>query len=485
MNVLQRRMFAKGDSVISLSPSILEYASKLGIDPTGKSAAELTKEIELTLQAQDDENKPGLIGGEGSLLFDYTDPLDYGITALGLTGIGTGAAAALKSANVARKLKKLADASKKLNPIAGKKPGVNVPGKVGFQPRNPLNPSSYNYKPAQTAIYGTGAIAGAELIDDDSAPQPSIMPDEISAGLAELSASEQAQADRQKQADAKKSADQRAKDEKNKINETLKILQTRGREFDQAEAERISQERRNNAFTLMQEIGGAMASTGSIDEGLALGSNIASKRISEERLAKELAEDELKKKLAEEDKLSATEKNKIVTTYADAQLHLTNMDYISKELDEMVSLVESGSVTGGRGVLGRVLGGIEGFLGFGDAVIQDAEKAKQIGTFIRTQLVRELLNESGRTISNLDRQLIDEIVGDVADFSKGRGAILQSLKRIKQRIGSSTNKSRNTVDFYKAEYGTQMPNLSLFDESEKYVSPQEEEVSVTQEDVIS
>ena len=69
-------MFAEGDSVTSLSPSILEYANKLGIDPTGKNAAELTDEIELTLKAQDDENKPGLIGGKGSLLFDYTDPLE-------------------------------------------------------------------------------------------------------------------------------------------------------------------------------------------------------------------------------------------------------------------------------------------------------------------------------------------------------------------------------------------------------------------------
>ena len=108
---------------------------------------------------------------------------------------------------------------------------------------------------------------------------------------------------------------------KNKC-KTLKILQTRGREFDQAEAERISQERRNNAFTLMQEIGGAMASTGSIDEGLALGSNIASKRISEERLAKELAEDELKKKLAEEDKLSDKTWGDVTERYKEASRSL-------------------------------------------------------------------------------------------------------------------------------------------------------------------
>ena len=53
MNTLQRRMFAQGDSASSLSPSILEYASKLGIDPTGKNAGQLTDEINLTLEAQE------------------------------------------------------------------------------------------------------------------------------------------------------------------------------------------------------------------------------------------------------------------------------------------------------------------------------------------------------------------------------------------------------------------------------------------------
>tara|TARA_R110000851_G_scaffold87427_2_gene190665 strand:+ start:591 stop:2072 length:1482 start_codon:yes stop_codon:yes gene_type:complete len=464
MNVLQRRMFAEGDSVTSLSPSILEYANKLGIDPTGKNAAELTDEIELTLKAQDDENKPGLIGGKGSLLFDYTDPLDYGITALGLTGIGTGAAAALKSANVARKLKKLADASKKLNPIAGrKKGGVNVRGKPGFQPRNPLNPSSYNYKPAQTAIYGTGAIAGAELIDDDSAPQPSIMPDEISAGLAELSASEQAQADRQKQADAKKSADQRAKDEKNKINETLKILQTRGREFDQAEAERISQERRNNAFTLMQEIGGAMASTGSIDEGLALGSNIASKRISEERLAKELAEDELKKKLAEEDKLSDKTWGDVTERYKEASRSLGKQKNLERIITEMEQSVSTGDVTGARGAIARLFDDIAGFTGFGDNFISKATEAAEQEKYVEAQVIQEILQESGRTISDRDRELIKQLIANLEDVFTGSAKALKSLSRVRLNIRDSMETSQSEIDTINSKYRERIPELSNYD----------------------
>ena len=480
-------MFAEGDSVSSLSPSILEYAKSLGINPTGKTAADLTTEIQLTLQAQDQSDAPGAFR---TYVFDYKDPMDYLATGLAATGVGVGAAAAIKSANTARKLKKIADAAKKagekLNPISGrKKGGVNVKGKAGFQPRNPLNPGSYNFKPTQSAAYGTGAAFGVGMLDDDSAPSPSIMPDEISAELAKLSANEQAQADKQKQVDAKKSAQEKAQADKNKINETLKALQARAGEFDEAEKERISQERKNNALTLMQEIGSAMVETGQIDRGLAVGATRASERISEERLAKDLAESELKKKLLEEDKLNPTDKNKIVNEYSTAVEHISNMDYIEGQISELEQLVQSGTATGFSGILGRTLGKIEGFAGFGDEIIQDAEKAKQIGKFIQAKLIRELLNESGRTVSDLDRQLINDIVGNVTDLTSGRGAILESLKRVKQTIRASVNTSQNKVKFFKAEYGNALPNMSLFDETQRYQPTEENEVAVTQNDLIS
>ena len=458
MTVLQRKMFSTGGDV-RISPELQTYLDEMGVDPTGKTAEQIQAEVEQSIQNQ--------YADVGSLIFDPSDPLDYLSAGLMFTGVGAGLGSGIKLLRKGRKGQKIAEQIRKARERAAQ-----------IFKDNPLTP---------IAIAST---AGAGIVESTRDPSPDLTPpDSITEELSELADEEkknQAEQDRIiSEGERKKKEAEAAKRKKEEINENLRILQTRSREFDEAEKERISEQRRDNALTLMQEIGSAMAETGQIDKGLALGATRASQRISEEQLAKELAEGELKRKLAEEDKLSPTEKNKIVTTYADAQLHLTNMDYISKQLDEMVKLVESGSVTGGRGVLGRVLGGFEGFLGFGDEVIQDAEKAKQIGTFIRTQLVRELLNESGRTISNLDRQLIDEIVGDVADFSKGRGAILESLERIRQRIDSSTSKSRNTVEFYKKEYGPQIPNLAIFDQQERYTSPQEVEISVTAEDLIS
>jgi len=456
MTVLQRRMFSTGGDV-NVSPELKTYLDEMGVDPTGKTAEQIKAEVDQKIQDE--------YADYSKLIFDPSDPLDYVSAGLMATGVGGLIAGPFQTLRKGRKGLKIVEQLNKQRERAAK-----------IFRENPIT---------STALVGGVAVPILDSATDTGKQPPDLTPpDTITEELSELTEKEriekQAQSKKQSEIDKAKAA----KDEKDKINETLRILQTRAGEFDEAEKERISQERRDNAFTLMQEIGSAMVETGQIDRGLALGATRASERISEEQMAEKLAEDELKRKMAEEDKLSATEKNKIVTTYADAQLHLTNMDFINNELEKMIGLVESGSVTGGKGLLGRALGKIKGFAGFGDEVIEDATQAKQIGTFIRTQLVRELLNESGRTISNLDRQLIDEIVGDVADLGEGRGAILKSLERIRQRINSSTNKSRNTVEFYKKEYGAQVPNLSIFDQQERYTPPTETEVSVTADDVI-
>ena len=457
MNVLQRSMFSTGGDV-NVSPELQKYLDEMGVDPTGKTAEQIKAEVDQKIQDE--------YADYSKLIFDPSDPLDYLSAGLMATGVGGLFAGPVKALRTGRKGQKFVEQLNKQRERAAK-----------IFKENPIT---------STALVGSVAVPILDSATDTGKQPPDLTPpDTIADELSELTEKERIEKQAQSKKQREKAAAKAAKDEEDKINETLRILQTKAGEFDEAEKERISQERRDNAFTLMQEIGSAMVETGQIDRGLALGATRASERISEEKLAEKLAEDELKKKMAEEDKLSATEKNKIVEKYADAQLHLTNMDFISKELDKLVSLVESGSVTGGRGLLGRLIGGIEGFTGFGDEQIQTAEQAKQIGQFIQAQLIRELLNESGRTISNLDRQLIQDIVGDVTDFTKGRGAILETLKRIRQRIGSSVGKSKNTVDFFKAEYGDQLRNLSIFDQTEKYTPPQESEVSVTQEDVIS
>ena len=58
------------------------------------------------IKTPEEKETPKLIG-EGGILFDYTDPVDVGLTAFGFTGVWTAAALSIKAARLAAKLKKL------------------------------------------------------------------------------------------------------------------------------------------------------------------------------------------------------------------------------------------------------------------------------------------------------------------------------------------------------------------------------------------
>ena len=93
-------MFSNGDVAIQMPQEVIDLASELNVDITGKSAEEVERALEAAIL------QPKLIGKGGLSFFDYTDPLDYGLAALGLTGLGTGAATVAKSAKMAKKIKK-------------------------------------------------------------------------------------------------------------------------------------------------------------------------------------------------------------------------------------------------------------------------------------------------------------------------------------------------------------------------------------------
>jgi ribosomal protein L13 len=66
----------------------------------------LQKPVPNIIKTPEEKEMPKLIG-EGGILFDYTDPVDVGLTALGFTGVGTATALSIKAARLAAKLKKL------------------------------------------------------------------------------------------------------------------------------------------------------------------------------------------------------------------------------------------------------------------------------------------------------------------------------------------------------------------------------------------
>ena len=457
-------MFQNGDEVnTSLSPAILTYIEKLNIDPEGKTAAELQAEIQKELSLQDAENAPGLFR---TYAFDYKDPLDYVAAGLTATGIAAGAGIYLKTANTARKVKKIKDAARRAaraaNPVV-RKGGINVPGKIGFQARNRFDPRSYIYKPTQTAIYGTGLGVGAKMMGDDSI-STSLMPDNITSELAKLAENEKTEQQRKLDLNAEKAAKEKEKEDKELINQTLGILKTKGEIFDKEENKRVFEERKYNANTLMQEIGSAMAKTGSIDDGLALGATAAAKRISEEKLAERLAEGELIKKMAEKNELKDSDWDKITTRYKESARSLGKQKNLNRILSQMEASITTGSVSGARGFVSRLIDDIAGVTGVGDDIVGMATKAVSDGKYIEAQIIQDILQESGRTISDRDRALIAKLMANLENIFTMKGEALDSLSKVRLSINDSMIANRADLDSINFRYRDRIPELKYYDE---------------------
>ena len=476
-SILNRRMFAQGNEVTSplLNEEIMLELEEIGIDPTNKSYEELNEEIDAFISKE-----------KRRIIFDPTDPVDYLSAGLTLTGIGAGLGGGIKAARAGvkgkqayEKISRLQQIKNILNPIQ------KTPGKVQMSKTGEaiVGAPSVGLKLPQSSLYAGQGVSMLNQ-DDDMLTEAEIIKSELNnLGKSEVKKEEEFKVE--------ESEEKNKKLDEKKFKEDLKNLRTiYNTSVTNAARENKKREKtfdRSNIF--MQEISAALAeSGGDISYGLSTGASRAAKRISEEEVAEESKFAQMLKDQQEANKLSPSERTKIAESYSESITHLDNMGFILGQVEDLENMVDTGKVTGFSGLTGRVLGKIKGFTGFGDDVIMDETKSLQILEFIRSQLIRELLNESGRTISNLDRQLIDQITGDIADIGSGKGAIKESISRVKDRIRTAINKSRNNVAFIDNEFGAQMPNLQIYREGfgQRSQKPSEEDdVVVTEEDVIN
>mgnify|MGYP003117122100 CR=1 FL=1 len=459
-------MFAQGDSVTSLSPSILEYANKLGIDPTGKNAAELKDEITLALQVQDQSDAPGAFR---KFVFDYKDPMDYLATGLAATGIGVGAAAAIKSANTARKLKKIADAAKKagekLNPISGrKKGGVNVKGKAGFQPRNPLNPGSYNFKPTQSAVYGTGAAIGVGMLDDDSLPPPSIMPDEIQKELDKVN-----KKDLKKQKAESEAADKKQKEKNKKLKLDKEIVDVESiisyvQDQDKAVSEQYQKEKQEknnrNRNIFMEQMSAALAGTDNLGDGIAIGAANAAKAVGDIEESERLAYQEFLEKEETKNTLKEDTTLKVIEKYSEQVSDLDGSMYVVGKIDKLQELYKTEGITGVTGWFSALGSDIAGFFN-AEGELTDRQSAQNVVELLKARMVTQLLGEKGKTISDADRKLVEDLIGNLKSPVSNVASLIDLLDNVKETLNNSIRKQRGLVAVYEARYGERIPELSI------------------------
>lgn len=471
MNILDRPMFSRGDvvSTPTLSQEVLKTLEELGINPKNKTTEQLTAELDSYIAQE-----------KRRIVFDPTDPLDYLSAGLTATGIGTGAGLGIKALRTGVKGKKAADKIGKLQKI-----------------KNLLNPIKTNptifptrsIKIPQSTIYGGVAVDAVNPddktdlnkalginIEEDTQEQLNKIQNEKS----ELKEEEIVKTEEEKKIEEQRQA---ANNEiiRQKMNEKI---------MSEAYQEKAKQKRQRNTNIFLENMSAAMAGTDNLADGLAIGAANAAKAVGDADQAEALAFETFLEKQKEGKDLSPTEKTKIAEKYSESIKHLDNMEFILGQVNDLEKMVSTGQVTGLSGLTGRLFGKLKGFTGFNDESIMDETKSAQILEFIRSQLIRELLNESGRTISNLDRQLINQITGDIADIGSGEGAIKESISRVKDRIRTAVTQSQNNVSFIDAEYGESIPSLQIYRRGfgqrtqTTPIDSEETEVAVTADDVI-
>jgi hypothetical protein len=211
----------------------------------------------------------------------------------------------------------------------------------------------------------------------------------------------------------------------------------------------------------IRNVGGQLVATGQLGEGLAAGAAKAS----EERAARDLLEEQEKKKFQRElliagikagdvDKLTASDFDKInnkeiemeadIKGFEKSGETLKNLNYIIKTLGE-------GGATGLQGFFGEATDMIEAAIQRNEGKpfekLSPRTRANALLNVLRQANVREILGESGKTISNLDRQIVEEVFGDIK-ITTPLAVSIQKLKDSRTRIIGTMNEQKGKIASY-------------------------------------
>jgi len=271
------------------------------------------------------------------------------------------------------------------------------------------------------------------------------------------------------------------------IEDVISAIQGFDKEKSEAYQQEKSRTNTRNRNIFMEEMAAALAGTTNLADGLAMGAANAAKKVGEAETAEELAYAEFLKEQEEKNKpreLKTSDINDIARDYAAKSGEIEGSNILISEVSELRNLLQANDVTGLSGWMNRLIGKGEGFVG-ADLQLKNAQQVSNIAKFLEARMVQALLDEKGKTISDADRKLIKDLLGDIDSSTSNRANILDKLQLIETTLRKSKTDSERYLKFYDAEYGDLIPNLSVFRKGIPESPVEEEtEVQVTQEDVI-
>ena len=126
-----------------------------------------------------------------------------------------------------------------------------------------------------------------------------------------------------------------------------------------------------------------------------------------------------------------------------------------KKIDDVINILNEGGATGFEGLRDKLITQALTFVGRGPknwSQVDARTRADAILKVLQQENIREILGESGRTISNLDREVIKEVFGNIT--------VLTSEAEIKQKLQNSRKKTLMSANETKGKIQT---DLGFFD----------------------
>ena len=425
-----------GDPQNALTQESINAFRELGIDPVGKSREQLNAEIDNVIARE-----------QRRLVFDPTDPLDYIAGGLGLTGIGAGIAAGIKTA---RTSKKLVGLTEKLQKLKNLKSLVDVRTPTGII--STTIPTAIGVR----AISGAGDTSPDQIqaaIDALKEPTESIAQTPSLAGVGATEDSAETQ-----DKDTTDTADQGEDDGESQEAEVRTTADVGVPRF--VDPSRMLDFARNLSLGLLQE---GQAGGGGLGAGLAIGTQLAVT----ERQKKDLLAEQQKR----EDKLLQEEfemKKEIAAASGTPSLDVKDVSTQSAKLKDEIDAFNSSESA--RGLIdasifilneavksGEKLTGAGGFFNkLGDqlqALVNQEEgfdtlsartQIDKLSEIVRTGNAREILDDP--RLSNYEREIIGDVFGELktledpsvalAKFTRARDDLVRQNKNRKTLIGT-------------------------------------------------
>ena len=216
-----------------------------------------------------------------------------------------------------------------------------------------------------------------------------------------------------------------------------------------------------NFIRLLRNLSAGLAGAENLAEGFAVGSaSAAQERAAEEASLEEREfemeklgvesyadiQKEIVKKGLESTKDFKTKQAEYETDLSNATFEYDTSDGVIVALNEAAKLVETGDVTGLIPLFKEYARKTTAFLPGPDPKLTTREIAKNIIEDIINGNIKELTGESGRTISNLDRQVARNLIGAI-DWNADQSTVIQ---KINLALGRARKKKQNSYANYLA-----------------------------------